>query len=50
MSISVYLVAAYAIFGALTFVLVFSMWARQRQLQQEIADLASRLGEAGGAE
>jgi CcmD family protein len=50
MSNLVYLVAAYAVFWTLTFVLVFSMWARQRRLQREIADLASRLGEPGDAE
>ena len=47
MSIPVYLVAAYAIFWALTFVLVFSIWARQRRLQREIADLEARLEESG---
>ena len=35
----VYLVAAYAVFWALTFVLVFSIWARQRRLGQKIAAL-----------
>jgi CcmD family protein len=50
MSNLVYLVAAYAVFWALTFVLVFSMWVRQRRLRQEIAELASRLEESGGAE
>ena len=41
----VYLVVAYAVFWALTFVLVFSIWARQRRLEREIAALAARLGE-----
>lgn len=50
MSNLIYLAAAYAVFWALTFALVFSIWARQRRLQQEIADLASRLGEASDAE
>jgi uncharacterized membrane protein len=45
MSIPIYLVAAYAVFWAVTFVLVFSIWVRQRRLQQEIANLAARLGE-----
>ncbi|MDY7075634.1 MAG: hypothetical protein SXV54_01790 [Chloroflexota bacterium] len=39
----IYLVAAYAVFWALTFVLVFSIWFRQRKMEQEIADLAARL-------
>jgi CcmD family protein len=47
MSIPVYLVAAYAVFWALTFVLVLSIWARQRRLEREIAALESRL--AAGA-
>jgi CcmD family protein len=33
----VYLVAAYAVFWLLTFVLVLSMWVRQRRLEQDIA-------------
>ena len=36
---SVYLVAAYAVFWALTFILVFSIWVRQRRLEQKIATL-----------
>jgi CcmD family protein len=43
MSIPVYLVAAYAVFWALTFVLVFSIWARQRRLEREIAALQAQL-------
>lgn len=31
-----YLFAAYAIFWGLTFVLVFSIWARQRRLEREV--------------
>ena len=42
---SPYLVAAYAVFWALTFVLVFSIWVRQRRLEREIAALAARLSE-----
>ena len=45
MSVPVYLVAAYAVFWALTFVLVFSIWARQRRLEREIAALEARLVE-----
>ena len=47
MTNSVYLVAAYAVFWALTFVLVFSVWARQRRLEREIAALQASLGESG---
>ena len=43
---SVYLLAAYAVFWALTFALVFSMWVRQRRVEREIAALQARL-EAG---
>jgi CcmD family protein len=43
----VYLLSAYAVFWALTFVLVFSIWARQRRLEREIAALAARLEEDG---
>jgi CcmD family protein len=41
---SVYLVAAYAVFWALTFVLVVSIWARQRRLEREIKALETQLG------
>ena len=41
----VYLLAAYAVFWALTFSLVFSIWARQRRLDWEIAALAERIAE-----
>jgi len=40
---SVYLVAAYAVFWALSFMLVFSIWARQRRLEQKIAALEALL-------
>ncbi|MGD2143231.1 MAG: CcmD family protein [Anaerolineae bacterium] len=43
---SVYLVAAYAVFWVLTFVLVLSMWARQRRIEREIAALEEQLGSA----
>jgi CcmD family protein len=46
---SVYLVSAYAILWALTFILVFSMWVRQRRLEREIAALQARLEADGGA-
>ncbi|MFZ5918727.1 MAG: CcmD family protein [Chloroflexota bacterium] len=36
-----YLVAAYAVFWAITFVLVFSISARQKKLQQELDALKS---------
>ena len=41
----VYLVAAYTVFWALTFVLVFSIWVRQRRLEREIAALKALLDE-----
>ena len=44
MSVSVYLLAAYAIFWLLPFFLILSMWARQRRLEREIAELSARLG------
>jgi CcmD family protein len=43
MSIPVYLIAAYAVFWTLTFVLVISIWARQRRLEREIEALEARL-------
>jgi len=45
MSNLAYLLSAYAVFWILTFVLVFSIWARQRRLEREIAALADRLRE-----
>ena len=44
----IYLTAAYAVFWALTFVLVFSIWFRQRQLDQKIAALQELLEEGEG--
>lgn len=35
----IYLVAAYTVFWGLTFVLVFSIWARQRRLERELEAL-----------
>ena len=43
-----YLVSAYIVFWALTFVLVFSIWLRQRRLEREIAALAVMLAEESG--
>jgi CcmD family protein len=43
MSIPVYLIAAYAVFWTLTFVLIISIWARQRRLDREIEALEARL-------
>ena len=40
-----FLLAAYGVFWTLTFVLVFSVWLRQRRLEQQIAALAARLEE-----
>jgi hypothetical protein len=42
---SVYLVAAYAVFWALSFGLIFSICARQRRIEREIAMLKARLKE-----
>jgi len=42
---SVYLVAAYIVFWTLPLALIFSIWARQRRLEREIAALAARLEE-----
>jgi uncharacterized membrane protein len=39
----VYLAAAYSVFWLLTFVLVFSVWVRQRRLERDIAALQDRL-------
>jgi len=38
-----YLFTAYAIFWSLTFVLVFSIWARQRRLDRDVTALRERL-------
>jgi hypothetical protein len=40
---SVYLVAAYAVFWGFTFVFVLSLWARQRRIVRDIAALEERL-------
>lgn len=36
---SVYVVAAYAVFWVFTFVLVFSIWARQRRIERDLERL-----------
>jgi hypothetical protein len=41
----VYLVAAYAVFWGLTFVLVLSIWVRQRRVEREIAALRALLAD-----
>jgi hypothetical protein len=38
-----YLVAAYIVFWALTFILVLSIWSRQRRLDRQLAELTSRI-------
>jgi CcmD family protein len=43
----IYLVAAYGVFWAFTFVLVLSIWLRQRKLEREIAVLMARLDKNG---
>jgi CcmD family protein len=40
---NVYLIAAYAVFWILTFVLVLSIWVRQRRLERMIAALQAQL-------
>lgn len=39
----IYLVVAYAVFWLFTFVLVVSIWLRQRRIEREIAMLQARL-------
>ncbi len=40
----VYLVAAYSVFWGFTFALVFSIWARQRRIEREIAAIRAQTG------
>ena len=40
---SIYLVAAYAILWVLPFVLLLTIWPRQRRIEREIAALKARL-------
>lgn len=46
----IYLVAAYTVFWGLTFVLVVSIWTRQRRLEREIAALEAQLSRASTEE
>jgi CcmD family protein len=46
----VYLVAAYAVFWAFTFVFVLTIWARQRRIERDIAGLEERLETARGSD
>ena len=41
----IYLIAAYAIFWLLPFILIVTIWIRQRRIEQEIAALEARLTE-----
>jgi hypothetical protein len=47
---SAYLVAAYAAFWALSFLLIFSIWVRQRWLERKIAALEAMVGNEGIAQ
>lgn len=40
---SVYLVAAYAVFWVLTSIFILSLWARQRRIEREIEALEEHL-------
>jgi heme exporter protein CcmD len=40
-----YLIAAYAIFWLLPFILILTIWIRQRRIEREIAALEARLTE-----
>ncbi|MGQ9554618.1 MAG: hypothetical protein ACUVWR_10940 [Anaerolineae bacterium] len=40
---SVYLLAAYAVFWLLPFLFLLSMWMRQRYLEHELAELSAQL-------
>jgi hypothetical protein len=44
--VSVYLVAAYGVFWTFTFVLVLSIWARQRRIERDLEACKERLDEA----
>lgn len=46
----VYLVVAYVVFWLFTFVLVASLWVRQRRIEREIEGLEARLRRAQGKE
>lgn len=40
---SIYLVAAYAVFWALTFFFILLLWARQRRIERDIDTLEEQL-------
>ena len=40
---SIYLVAAYAVFWVCTFVFVLTLWARQRGIERDLESLEKRL-------
>jgi hypothetical protein len=42
-TVPIYLVVAYAVFWALAFALIVSIWARQRRIDREIAMLKALL-------
>ena len=44
----IYMVVGYGVFWALTLILVGTIWARQRRLDQEVATLQARLEETQG--
>ncbi|MGD2145750.1 MAG: hypothetical protein PVH41_03535 [Anaerolineae bacterium] len=41
---SIYLVGAYAVFWAFTFVFVLLLWTRQRRIERDITTLQDHLG------
>jgi len=41
--VSIYLVAAYGVFWIFTLVLVLSIWARQRRIEQDLEAFKDRL-------
>jgi hypothetical protein len=41
--VSVYLVAAYGVFWVFTLILVLSIWARQRRIEQDLEVFRERL-------
>jgi CcmD family protein len=43
---SIYLLAAYAVFWAFTFVFVLRLWTRQRRIEREISALQDQLERA----
>ncbi len=42
---SPFLVAAYIVFWALPLLLIYSIWARQRQVERQLASLAKQMEE-----